>query len=250
MHLSDITPLVLTRDEEDNIGRTLSALSWAREVVVVDSFSTDRTEDIARSFPNVRFVKREFDSLAAQSNFGLSLLDSEWALLLDADYVVTDELIDELRSLRAPDDTRAFIAPFRYAVNGRILRASLYPPRVVLLQRDFSKVWQDGHAHRVRVDGDTGMLVSPIIHDDRKPFSRFLERQRKYMRQEAVKLRSTPWRELPWSGRVRRMRVVAPFAVLAQTLFVRGTILDGLPGLRYAFERVVAELMLSRELFR
>lgn len=250
MQLSDVTPVILTRDEEVNIGRTLAALRWAREVLVVDSFSRDRTVEIAREYSNVRVLQRTFDSLAGQSNFGLGRVSTPWALLLDADYVLTNEFVDELAHLKPDAGTAAFIAPFRWAVHGRLLRGSLYPPRIVLLRCARAEVWQDGHAHRVRVDGETGVMRSAITHDDRKPFRRFLARQRIYMRQEAVKLRSTPWRELNAAGRIRKLRVVAPFAAALYTLVVKRTILDGGAGLRYTLERVIAEMILARELLR
>lgn len=250
MQLSDITPVILVRDEEPNLGRTLAQLTWASDVVVVDSFSTDTTVEIARSFPNVRVFQREIDSLAGQSNFGLQQATSTWALLLDADYFVPAAFVDELRSLEPKPGVRAYQSAFRYAVNGRPLRASLYPARVVLLHREHANVWQDGHAHRVAVDGDVGMLDTKIIHDDRKSFARFLERQKRYMREEAEKLRHADPRALSISGRVRKLVIVAPFAVVIHTLFVKGLVLDGLPGLQYTWERFVAELILSRELLR
>jgi len=70
------------------------------------------------------------------------------------------------------------------------------------------------------------------------------------MRKEAAKLRSTPWHELNATSKLRKLRVIAPLAVLLYTLFWKGTILDGIAGLHYTFERVLAELILSRELFR
>ena len=243
-----ITPLILTRDEEVNIGRTLGQLSWAAAVIVVDSFSTDRTVAIARQFPNVRVVERRFDTLANQSNFGIAEAASEWVMLLDADFFVPFELVRELVSLEPPPDIEAYQARFLYAVGGRPLRASLYPPRIVLFRRNSGTVIQDGHAHRVRVAGRVERLQNPIIHDDRKPMSRFIERQRIYMRQEAEKLRSTPWRDLTAAGRVRRLFVIAPFAALAYTLFAKRTILDGRAGLQYAFERFLAESILTAEL--
>jgi hypothetical protein len=94
------------------------------------------------------------------------------------------------------------------------------------------------------------MLHDRIIHDDRKSFARFVERQKRYMREEAEKLRHADPRSLSPAGRIRKLIVVAPFAVLVHTLFVKGLILDGLPGLRYTWERFVAELILSRELMR
>ena len=246
MRLDDITPVVLTRDEEPNIGRTLAQLAWAREVVVVDSFSTDRTLEIARQFPNVRELQREFDTLAGQSNFGIAAATTDWVMLLDADYFVPDAFAEELRELNPA--AQAYVAGFRYAVHGKPLRASLYPPRVVLLHRKFASVWQDGHAHRVRVDGETGTLRATIVHDDRKSFARFVERQRKYMRQEAEKLRTADPKTLNLAAKLRKLIVVAPVAVVIHTLFVRGVILDGWPGLVYTFERLTAELILSREL--
>jgi glycosyltransferase involved in cell wall biosynthesis len=239
--------VILTRDEEPNIGRTLEQLRWADDVIVVDSHSSDTTRDIARSFPNVRVFERTLDSLAEQSNFGLQQARTPWAMLLDADYFVPRELADELRALEPKPGVYAYNTAFRYAVNGQPLRASLYPARVVLLHRAHARVWQDGHAHRVLVEGEVGTLDAKIIHDDRKSFARFIERQRRYMKQEAQKLKQADIRSLPLSGRVRTLIVVAPFAVVFHTLFVKGLILDGLPGLRYTWERLVAELILSWE---
>src|SRR4051812_18013587 len=79
----DITPMILTFNEEENIARTICKLTWAREVLVVDSFSTDSTLAIARQFPNVQVRQRAFDSFAEQCNWGLAQIDSNWVLSLD-----------------------------------------------------------------------------------------------------------------------------------------------------------------------
>jgi glycosyltransferase involved in cell wall biosynthesis len=246
--LDRITPLILTRDEAPNIERALQRLAWAKDVVVVDSFSTDGTVEMARRFPNVRVLQRQMDSLASQSNHGLAQARTPWALLLDADYMLTPELVEELRALEPPPDVDAYRASFLYAIGGRALRSSLYPPRIVLLRRERARVWQDGHAHRVEVAGSVGDLRARIIHDDRKSFRRFLERQRTYARQEAEKLRGADPASLRLPSRIRRWVVIAPAAVLVHTLLVKGVVLDGWPGLRYAWERFVAEAMLSAAL--
>jgi glycosyltransferase involved in cell wall biosynthesis len=248
--LDQITPVILTRDEEANLERTLGQLTWARDVVIVDSFSTDATLEIAARFPNVRVFQRELDTLAEQSNYGFAQAHTPWVLLLDADYFVPKSFVDELNELVPSPTVRAYRAAFTYAVNGKALRASLYPARIVLLHREHARVWQDGHAHRVLADGDVDQLGEKIIHDDRKSFARFVARQKIYMRQEAEKLRSVDPRALSMAGRVRRLIVVAPLAVLFHTLLVRGLILDGFAGLRYTWERFMAELILSRELLR
>lgn len=248
--LDRITPILLTRDEEDNIGRTLAQLTWASEVIIVDSLSTDATVRIARTFPNVRVLERAFDNLAAQWDFGIAHATSEWVLTLDADYFIPAALRDELAALQPPDDVAAYEASFRYAVNGKPLRATLYTPRLVLLRRGRVEHYMDGHAQRVRVDGRIAALRERIIHDDRKSFARFVARQRKYMQQESEKLRTADPRTLNTVARVRKLRVIAPLVILPYVLLRKGLILDGRAGLRYAFERFVAECMLSRALFR
>ncbi|HYM62861.1 MAG TPA: glycosyltransferase family 2 protein [Thermoanaerobaculia bacterium] len=240
-----ITPLVLTGNEEPNIARTLGQLRWAHEVIVVDSFSDDRTVEIARSFPNVRLLQRRFEGPADQWTYGLSEVATPWLLALDADYFVPDEMIRELDALAPPDGTNAYKAGFIYAVRGRPLRASLYPPRAVLLRRGWCFFDQDGHTQRERIEGAIGELRSRIVHDDRKSLSSFLHRQARYMEREAEKLATAAPGTLPFSGRIRRLRVIAPPLVFFYTLFVKRCILDGSPGWQYVFERTTAEMILS-----
>src|ERR1051326_9007851 len=100
--LENITPLILTYNEAPNIGRTLQQLSWARDVVIVDSYSDDATLSIAAEFPQVRIFQRRFDTHKEQWNYALTEtgISSEWVLALDADHVLTPEMISELRSLK------------------------------------------------------------------------------------------------------------------------------------------------------
>jgi len=248
--LDRITPLILTRDEEANIGRTLTQLAWAREVVIVDSLSTDGTAAIARQFANARVVPRAFDSHAGQWSFGVAQVTTPWVLTLDADYFVPEGFVREIASLDPPPDVDGYEAAFLYAVGGKPLRSALYPPRAVLLRRGAFEIWQDGHTQRVRVHGRVERLRAPLVHDDRKDLRRFIDRQRNYMRKEAAKLRATPWNALPTFGRIRKLRVVAPVVTPFYVLFAKRAILDGRAGLRYAFERFLAEAVLSIELFR
>jgi glycosyltransferase involved in cell wall biosynthesis len=87
--LADITPVILTYNEAPNIGRSLERLTWARQVVIVDSGSTDETLAIAARYPNARAVHRPFDSLAQQWTFAVDHtgVETGWILRLDADYM-------------------------------------------------------------------------------------------------------------------------------------------------------------------
>ena len=250
MDLSAITPFVLTLDEEPNVGRVLDGLRWARRVLVVDSGSTDRTVEIARSHPNVEVRTRPFDSFAGQSNYALSLVETPWAMALDADYVVPPALVTEIAELPASPDVAGFFAPFEYLVLGRKLRGSLYPPRQVLFRKELAGFEQDGHAHRVRVAGPARSLSTPILHDDRKGLSRWLRNQAAYAKQEAAKLAASRMRELDWPDRLRATMVLGPPAVTLYCLFARGLVLDGRAGLYYTAQRAIAEGILSLKLLQ
>lgn len=245
--LARITPLILTYNEAPNIARTLGQLSWASDIVVVDSFSTDNTLEIAATFPQVRIYQRAFDSHAQQWTFGLreTGIASEWILGLDADYVLTEELVAELEALSPEPETRGYSAKFIYCVNGKRLISGIYPPVTVLYRRSEGTYVQDGHTHKLVVKGSTQKLRSPILHDDRKPFSHWLEAQSRYTKLEAAKLLSSDSASLSLTDRVRRWRLVAPPAMLLYCLIARGGILDGWAGVYYAFQRTLAELMLS-----
>lgn len=248
MSADQITPLILTYNEAPNIERTLNRLRWARQIVVIDSFSTDETLELLKGYPQVRVYQRVFDTAANQDNYGLDQVTTEWVLSLDADYVLTDELVEELRRLAPTSSVNGYWARFRYCVFGKPLRGTLYPPRMVLYRREKARYEDDGHTQRVRVEGEAGWLAAPIMHDDRKPLSRWLQSQDRYMRQEVEKFRRASGAELSLSDRIRRNKVAAPFIVLFYCLIVQRGILDGWAGWYYALQRVLAETLLALRL--
>jgi len=245
--LDNVTPLILTYNEAPNIGRTLAALGWARDIVVVDSFSDDETLAIVETFPQARVYQREFDCHQKQWNFGLQEtgISSDWVLGLDADYVLTEEFSAELQTLRPEPSVNGYRAKFVYCINGKRLASGVYPPVTVLYRRAGASYTQDGHTHRLVIDGAVADLRAPILHDDRKSLSRWFEGQSRYTKLEAEKLLSARPDGLSWTDRVRRWRVVAPAAMLFYCLIVRGGLFDGWAGFYYAFQRALAELMLS-----
>lgn len=245
--LEDITPLILTFNESANIGRTLDQLTWAQDIVIVDSFSSDDTLEIASRYPQTRVFQRKFDDFASQCNFGLTEtgIKTQWVLSLDSDYVLTSELIDELGALSVSENVAGLRASFTYCIYGRKLRSGIYPPVTVLFRKSKAIFRADGHAHRVSIDGELENLRAPILHDDRKPLSRWFEAQSRYTKLEAEKLADATPSELTWTDRIRRWRVIAPPGMLVYCLILRGGLLDGWAGFYYAFQRALAELMLS-----
>lgn len=250
--LDQITPLILTYNEAPNTARVLDGVSWAKDVVVVDSFSDDETVAIAKAYPQVRVFQRVFDNHRNQWEFGLEEtgITSPWVLALDADYVVSSELIEELRALQPDAGTVGYHAKFIYCINGKRLRSGIYPPVTVLYRRDAASYVQDGHTQRVALQGTVGELRMPLMHDDRKSLRRWLRSQARYTELEAQKLLAAESAELGLADRMRRWCVVVPPVMLVYCLVVRGGVLDGWQGFYYAFQRTVAELMLSVNLGR
>lgn len=248
--LDRITPLILTYNEAPNIGRTLERLRWAQNVVVVDSGSSDGTQSIVAGFGNARLFERPFDTHAQQWNAGLEsgLVDSEWVLALDADYLVPQALVDELAKLAPDAATAGYQAEFVYHLHGRALSGSLYPPVTVLYRRQAAHYVQDGHTQRLALSGAVRRLREPIAHDDRKPLSRWLASQERYAELECKAIMGTARTELRWPDRLRMWLVVMPWLAPLYALVLKGCLLDGPAGWHYAVQRGIAEAILSMKL--
>ena len=222
--LAQVTPVILTYNEAPNIGRVLDRLTAFDEVLVVDSGSDDGTLEIVARYPNTRAVSRPFDSASAQWNFAIREcgIRSEWALAMDADYVLPDDFLDELARLPPADDIGGYRVSFTYCIFGKALSATLYPPVVALFRHRKTRYVQDGHTQRAQVAGTVGALRARVLHDDRKPLPRWLSSQARYADEEAELLLSSPSRSLRVQDRIRRMIVVAPWLVPMHFLIARG----------------------------
>jgi glycosyltransferase involved in cell wall biosynthesis len=245
--LDQIVPVILTYDEGANIGRCLDSLTWAREILVVDSYSADNTLTICASYPNVRVIQRRFDCHASQWNFALAETAqiAPWMLAMDADYMLTDEFLKELAALTPNEDTAGYRCRFKYVIFGRILRCGFYPPVTALFRRGRAHFVQDGHTQRVVVAGGQASLTTPILHDDRKSLDRWILSQCQYASLEARKLaESAAGHRLGIRGWLRARTPLSPLAVAAYSLLVRGGIFDGRAGWYYALQRMSAEALI------
>ena len=241
-----LTPLVLTYNEQENIGRTLAALRWAQEVILVDSFSTDGTLDLARAaHPGVRVVQRRFDTHTAQWNFGVDQVPTPWVLSLDADYEVSPELRGEIEHLQPDGEVAGYSAGFEFRVFGHPLRATVYPPRTVLFRRDRARYADDGHTQLLHCQGPVRPLAGRLYHDDRKPLSRWLSSQDRYMQIEAPHLLGRGAASLKAQDRLRRRGTWAGAVMFLYLLFGKRLILDGWPGWYYTLQRSLAETLLA-----
>lgn len=162
-----ISVLVHTLDEEDQIADCLRSVSWADEIYLLDSFSTDGTlELVRREFPQVRVEQRRSLGSAAQKNYGMDGTLHDWILVVDADERVTPALAAEIRETLRQPDRWAYSIGRRNFVLGRQLRFSgLQHDRVTrLFHRDHAR-YPNRRVHAdLVVDGTPGALREKFDH--------------------------------------------------------------------------------------
>lgn len=200
----ELTTLILTFNERENIGRTIAALLWAKQIVIIDSFSTDETIEIAKALhPNVTVVQRQFDTHATQWNFGLAQIRTRRVITLDADYELSRELSSEIAELKPSDEVSAYEAQFQIRILGGNLRASVYPPRPILFRTERCTYYDDGHIQKIGDRGLTRHLSGVVYHDDRKPLSGWIRAQDRCATIEARYFLATPVAQLNFPDRLR-----------------------------------------------
>jgi glycosyltransferase involved in cell wall biosynthesis len=161
-----ISLIVITRNEEELIGQCLnSAAAFCDELIVVDSFSTDRTAEIARSL-GARVFERPFEGYIAQKQFALEQAGGEWVFSLDADEQATWELGGEIRATLARPQAAAGYRVRRVLYHlGHYYTRGLYPDwHLRLFRRERARFGGHEPHASVQVEGAVGKLKAPILH--------------------------------------------------------------------------------------
>jgi glycosyltransferase involved in cell wall biosynthesis len=240
-----VTPVILTYNEENNLDTTLASLDWAERVVVLDSGSTDRTQSIARSFSNVAWFVRSFDDHCSQWQYAIheTSVTTEYVLALDADMRPSCGFLDELRERFVGRTFAGACVPFEFRIVGRALYGSIYPAQVRIFRRNSVHVRQVGHTQVFAVNGPLYRFRSKLIHEDRKPVSRWLENQMTYASLEAARIMESRTRSL--KDRLR-LAGISP-AIWATYAYIKAGGPWKSPASRaYAYERLMFEALLSR----
>ncbi|MDJ0898544.1 MAG: glycosyltransferase family 2 protein [Xenococcus sp. MO_188.B8] len=246
--LKEVTPLILTYNEAPNIERTLKKLEWATKIIIIDSYSTDNTLELVKAYPQAQVFQKKFNTHAQQWNYGLEKVETEWVLSLDADYVLTDELITEIQNISSYTSVDGFYITFKYCIFGKPLRASILPPRQALFRKKLATYIDDGHTQLLKVSGQNSYLVNFILHDDRKSLTHWLWAQDRYMILEAKKLTENSFNKLSLGDKIRKQIILAPGIIFLYCLIIKAGILDGWIGWYYALQRMLAEIILSIKL--
>jgi glycosyltransferase involved in cell wall biosynthesis len=177
-----ISVAIVTLNEEERLRACLESVVWAEELVVVDAGSSDKTVAIAREFTD-RVQFRAWDGYGAQKNFAIGQCRGDWVLSLDADERVSEALRKEIQAAleREPPES-GFFVPRRNLFQGRWMRhGGLYPDWQLRLFRRGQGAFVERAVHEsVRVNGPTGRLRTPLVHESYRSVADAVARLNRY----------------------------------------------------------------------
>jgi glycosyltransferase involved in cell wall biosynthesis len=228
-----VSVLVPTLNEELNLVDCLSSVSWADEIFVVDSFSQDRTTEIARMH-GAHVVQHAFVGYSRQKNWALDTLPlrNEWVLIVDADERVLPDLRCEIEQVVAPSDNGNH-GYDGYYLNRRVIflgtwirHAGWYPSWNLRLFRHRLGRYEDREVHEhVVLNGRAGYLGADLLHADQRGLEAFVARHNRYSTLEA----SARWkaeRNAPDRARLPVSRLASP---VHRKRFLRERVWPNLP---------------------
>ena len=135
--IDDITVVIPTFNEEKNIHKTLEALKGFKKIFVIDSYSTDKTIELVNSFSNTSIVNYKFDNYVNKINFCISIPNSKYTLLLDADYVMSKQLFDEIANYSNQKNYIGFRFNIYFMILNKPLTINIYPKKILLFKTGY-----------------------------------------------------------------------------------------------------------------
>ena len=162
-----LTAIIPTGNEEHNIVEAIQSVSFADEVMVVDSFSTDKTVELAKPLAN-KIIQREYQNSASQKNWAIPQAKYEWILLLDADERITTELAEEIKDILSsqPIESGFWIYRQNYFMGKKVRFSGWQDDKVIrLFKRDECR-YEDKHVHaEITTQGKIGFLKNKMLHN-------------------------------------------------------------------------------------
>ncbi len=244
-----LSAIVLTRNEEQNIGECLAALSFADERLVVDSGSTDLTASRAEAC-GARVMMHSFSDFAAQRNFAMSQTKGDWVLFIDADERVTPQLAGEIKAAisqcregsdreviplpkSAQDDEKSQLSVYaiprhNYFFGQRLRFSDSREDAPVRLFPRQHVTWAQPVHEMIMTDLPVRKLQSPLLHYSTRDIAHYQQKVHDYVPLELKTMKEKGLTPVFWKC------VFMPPAKFFQLYFLKFGILDGLAGFQYA----------------
>lgn len=188
MPKNKISAFIITYNEEKNLPKTLEKLTWCDEIIIVDSFSTDRTVAIANEF-GAKVITKKFEGFGKQKQTALEACQYQWKLSLDADEVLDDQLITSIKQVLLNNtDCKAYYIKRRQVFMGKIFKYGDESARKILrLVSDRASFTQDIVHEVLKSEGKTEILDGYLLHDSYASYEAYMNTVNKYTSLNAQK---------------------------------------------------------------
>ncbi len=228
--MEKISAVMITKNEEKNIRRTLDSINWVDEIVIVDQFSQDRTPEICRA-RGCRVYQKEMEGFGVQKQFGVDQACHEWILSIDADEVATEELKESIQGvLSANSDEAGFYIYRRNNYLGKWIRHCGWYVPILRLFRKTRGGFDSRRVHEsVRVLGKTGVLKGDLLHYTYKDIFNQLEKMNLYSGIDTTEIEKKDIRISPVNA--IWYLFLKPLAVFIRKYFLLSGFREGIHGL-------------------
>ncbi|MFK7949570.1 MAG: glycosyltransferase family 2 protein [Saprospiraceae bacterium] len=186
-----ISVVIITYNESSNIARCLDAAKLvADEIIIVDSYSTDTTQQIVEKYDKVQFFQHQFEGYGEQKNWGNSKANGDYILSLDADEILSESLIQSILEIKKNPKLKAYRLNRLTNFAGTWVRyAGWYPDRKIRLWEKSSAVWVGKAVHEVlevKENVKIGQLKGDLLHYSFDSIFDYFQRQNKYNKLSVV----------------------------------------------------------------
>lgn len=164
-----VSAVIITYNEEENIFECLKSVKWADEIIVVDSYSTDNTVKLCKSFSkNIKVIRRKWNCYSAQKNFAVSKTKNNWILSVDADERITSDLKKEILNMLKKDEMQyyGYKIPRKNYYFGKWIRwGGNYPDYQIRFYNKKHGKFKNVPIHEgVVIKGSIGVFINPMLH--------------------------------------------------------------------------------------
>lgn len=237
--MNHVTGIIICKNEEDNIEEAIKSILWCDEVIVVDSFSADKTVEIIKRHP-VKLFQNEWEGFAAQRKFILSKVTTEWVFSIDADERCTKELESEIRQKISQKEVNGagFLIPRKsFFLNKWIRHGGWYPNYQLRLFRKSEADVSDRLVHEsYTVNGLTGKLQNDLLHYTVTSLSEYVSRINAYSDLSAIEKMN--------KKKIGFFEIlILPRLAFLKQYIIKGNFLDGTEGLMVSKFHMITKLL-------
>lgn len=242
-----------TFNEELNIKKCLKKLKWIKKVYILDGNSSDKTLQIAKKFKNTKIVKlKQNIDYTKKLNLLLDLNKNKWVFMLDADYVLTNEIIKEIRKINLKVLEKNKIYGIKIKIYNKIfntvINENIYPKKTLIFKNKNYQYKKVGHSEKLFINSRTIELKKSINHEnlnDISNFSKWKKNQIKYSINEGYKICNKKILSLRIQDLIRRFPPLNIFLLILYLIILKKIFFYGKAGLFYLFQRLFYESVLS-----